>query len=515
MSSNTTDNHSKALSEIKVIPPLFSIRPLGQFGKCPRLPILWAAMALSLYNTLSGKKEAFRPLNPPQVKMYVCGPTVYDLLHVGNFRGAIVFNLVRNWLEECGYKVTFVYNYTDVDDKIIQRARSEGVSAAEIGERYIAEFEKDFTRLGLRPHDHNPRATQYMPAMVEAIEAILERGHGYAAGGEVFYSIDSFAGYGELSGKCLEELESGHRVEANPNKKNPLDFVLWKPAEGDAPAWDSPWGRGRPGWHIECSAMVRALLGDSIDIHGGGVDLIFPHHENEIAQGQACSGQTYCRYWMHNQFIQFKNQKMSKSLGNVITARSFMDEYHPEVLKLIMLSSHYRSLLQIDEERIEHALAGLSRIYKALRLAEETVGESEELAHALQEHDAAIVRALDDDFNTGEMLAHIYEGVRAFNSLGKGGHTFSQWVRRWGRLCALFQEEAAPFLQTLRELSARRRGIDVNAVEDLVQRRQRARQERNWEEADRLRQQLREMGVEVLDGKGESAWEITGGANNA
>ena len=502
-----TDNQKTCVSEIKKASPS-SIECYRFFCKPRRLNLLWGTMELVLYNTLSKQKEAFAPLRAGQVKMYVCGPTVYDLLHVGNFRGAIFFNLVCNWLEQQGLAATYVYNYTDIDDKIIQRAEREGVPASEIGERYIAEFEKDFARLNLRSHDHNPRATQHIGSMIEAIEGILARGHGYAAGGEVFYSIDSFASYGGLSGKNLEELAAGQRVEVNPNKKNPLDFILWKPSEQGVPAWDSPWGPGRPGWHIECSAMVRTLLGESIDIHGGGIDLIFPHHENEIAQGEACTGQSYCRYWMHNQFIQFKNQKMSKSLGNVITARAFMDEYHPEVLKFIMLSSHYRSLLQIDDQRIDNALAGLSRIYKALKKAATVGGESPQLAKALGEHDAAITKALNDDFNTGEMLAHIYEGVRFFNSQKSGGDAFSQWILRWGRLCALFQEDAAEFLQTLRLLSARRCGLDVAQVENLVAQRERARRERNWEESDRLRQQLKDLGVEVQDGSGGSEWDV-------
>ncbi len=485
-------------------------------------------MGLVVYNTLTKQKEPFRPLEEGKVKMYVCGPTVYDFLHIGNFRGAIFFNLVRNWLEQLGHQVTYVYNYTDVDDKIIQRANQEGSESSEISERYIAEFEKDFSQLGLRKHDHNPRVTEHIDSIITTIQKIIDRHHAYVIDGEVFYSIDAFKSYGQLSGKKLTELEAGQRVEVDSRKKNPFDFVLWKPAKPGEPSWDSPWGPGRPGWHIECSAMIRSLLGESIDIHGGGIDLIFPHHENEIAQGEGCCDQKYCRYWMHNEFINLKDQKMSKSLGNVITGRSFMQKYHPEILKFIMLSSHYRTLLNINEERIDNAISGLARVYKALREASQTLQHSEvqkqgnvykTLSQAFEKHDHRIIKALNDDFNTGEMMANIYEVVRVFNAQNTSkklkdpnalasASAFQGWVLKWGQLAALFQEEPAIFLQELDGILIKEKDLDKAKIEELIAKRKTARESKDWKKSDEIRDQLKEMGIEIHDSPQGTTWEI-------
>jgi len=288
-------------------------------------------MSLKMYNTATRQKEEFKSITPGEVKMYVCGPTVYNYLHIGNFRGAIFFNLVRNWLERAGNKVTYVYNYTDVDDKIIKKANEEGVESIEISERYIKEFEKDFNRLGLTAHDQNPKVTDFMPEIISFVDDLVKKEMAYVVDGEVFYEIKNFPSYGKLSGKKLEDLEAGARVEIDSKKHTPADFVLWKPAKPGEPSWDSPWGKGRPGWHIECSAMIQSILGDTIDIHGGGIDLIFPHHENEIAQGEGRTGKCYCNHWMHNDFLNMNDEKMSKSLGNIITGRDFMEKYHPEI----------------------------------------------------------------------------------------------------------------------------------------------------------------------------------------
>jgi len=288
-------------------------------------------MSIQVYDTMSKTKKRFEPINKDEVKIYLCGPTVYDFLHIGNFRGAVTFNLIRHWLEHRGYKVNMVYNYTDVDDKIINRAKEEGVDSSVISERYIREFEVDFARLGLKKHTSNPKITEFMPEIVEYIRDLIDKNKAYEVEGEVFFSVEDFEGYGKLSGKKIDELEAGQRVEVDPKKRNPADFVLWKPAKEGEPGWDSPWSKGRPGWHIECSAMIHSILGETIDIHGGGIDLIFPHHENEIAQGEARTGKNYCNHWVHNQFINMNNEKMSKSLGNVMTMRSFMDKYHAEI----------------------------------------------------------------------------------------------------------------------------------------------------------------------------------------
>jgi cysteinyl-tRNA synthetase len=484
-------------------------------------------MGLVVYNTLSKKKEPFKTIEEGKVRMYVCGPTVYDYLHIGNFRGAIFFNLVRNWLEKSGNEVTYVYNYTDVDDKIIKRANTEGVESGVISETYIKAFEEDYARLRLRPHTKNPRVTEHMDDIIKLVEGIIAAGNGYVIDGEVFFSIDNFKTYGDLSGKKLDELEVGQRVEVDQRKKNPMDFVLWKPAKPDEPSWDSPWGKGRPGWHIECSAMIRALLGESIDIHGGGIDLIFPHHENEIAQGEGCSGKKYCNYWMHNNFINLKDQKMSKSLGNVITARSFMDKYHPEILKFVMLSAHYRSMLNVNEEKIEQAVSGLARVYKALREAQSFLKETsleggspfKALASAMETSDARIKKALNDDYNTGEMMANIYEVVRVFNAQNISkkakdpnaratAESFINWVNSWAQVSALFLEDPTEFLGTLDEILILEKGIDKAQVEQLIAQRKKAREEKDWAKSDEARDALLEMGIELNDGTNGTTWEV-------
>lgn len=484
-------------------------------------------MALVVYNTLSKTKEPFKTIEDGKVRMYVCGPTVYDYLHIGNFRGAIFFNLVRNWLEKSGMEVTYVYNYTDVDDKIIKRANDEGVESGQISETYIKAFEEDYARLKLRPHTKNPRVTEHMDDIIKLVEGIIEAGKAYVIDGEVFFSIDNFETYGKLSGKKLDELEAGQRVEVDQRKKNPMDFVLWKPAKPGEPSWDSPWGKGRPGWHIECSAMIRALLGESIDIHGGGIDLIFPHHENEIAQGEGCSGKKYCNYWMHNNFINLKDQKMSKSLGNVITARSFMDKYHPEILKAVMLSAHYRSMLNVNEEKIEQAVSGLARVYKALREAEQFIADSsleggspyKALKQIMDQADARIKKALNDDFNTGEMMANIFEVVRVFNAQNiakkkkdpnalASAKAFMEWVNSWAQVSALFLEEPTEFLKTLDDILIEEKGIDKAEVESLIKQRNEARAAKDWAKSDEARDKLLAMGIEIMDSPEGTTWEV-------
>lgn len=483
-------------------------------------------MALVVYNTLTGKKEKFVPLKEGEVKMYLCGPTVYDYLHIGNFRGAITFNLKRNWLEHLGYDVTFVYNYTDVDDKIIKRANEEGVDCSEITERYIAEFEKDFNALGLKKHTHNPRVTEHMDDIIKMIEGIIENGKGYVVDGEVFYAIDKFKTYGELSKKNLDELEAGQRVEVDSRKKNPFDFVLWKPAKEGEPSWDSPWGKGRPGWHIECSAMIKSILGDTIDIHGGGVDLIFPHHENEIAQSEGCNCTKYCNYWMHNEFINFGAEKMSKSLGNVITARNFMEQYHPEILKYLFMSAHYRTQMSITDDKLLQTISALNRIYSALELAQNTVNEVEGDAQVdngfvkkLEGFDSKIKKSLNDDFNSAEMISYIFEATRAFNALGfvnkkkknavhKGcSESYLTWMKKYGDMSALFNSDPKTVLNELDEVLIRMNKIDRNQVEELVKKRNEAREAKSWDEADKIRVELDKIGIELFDGH-ERGWKV-------
>ncbi|WP_034731497.1 cysteine--tRNA ligase [Bacteriovorax sp. Seq25_V] len=484
-------------------------------------------MEFSIYNTLTKNKETFKPLNPGEIKLYLCGPTVYGLLHIGNFRGPIFFNFARNWMEHLGYKVNFVYNYTDVDDKIINLANQEGVESTVISERFIEKFKEDFKRLGLRPHDHNPKVTEYIPQIISYVETLIKNNKAYEIDGEVFYSIDSFSTYGELSGKVLEDLNAGQRVEVDQRKKNPHDFVLWKPSKEGEPSWDSPWGAGRPGWHIECSAMIRAILGDSIDIHGGGIDLIFPHHENEIAQGEGCTGCKYCNYWMHNNFINMQGEKMSKSLGNIIPARVFMDEYHPEVLKFLILSTHYRSILNVSDEKIDQTFASLLRVYRALKVANEVSSfettdaaiANKKFAELLNTLDKNIKKSVCDDFATGELIASIYEAVRAFNGLNlekkakdinsaPTAKLFTSWLSKYGQMMALFNEEPTVFLKAINDLMIKRRNIDAKLVEEIIAKRAKAREDKDWAAADKYRDELSAMGIDFSDTASGVEWSV-------
>lgn len=479
-----------------------------------------------LYNTLSRKKEPFEPLTPGQVKMYVCGPTVYDFLHVGNFRGAIFFSLVANWLEHKGFKVTYVYNYTDVDDKIIKKANAEGVSAKDISERFIVEFEKDYSALKLRKHDKNPRVSEYIAPIVEMVGQLVEQKKAYVVDGEVLYSVKSFDGYGKLSGKNIDELLVGARVEIGEKKENALDFALWKPAKPGEPEWDSPWSKGRPGWHIECSAMARSILGEQIDIHGGGIDLIFPHHENEIAQTEGCTHKQFVKYWMHNNFINFGAHKMSKSLGNVTTARAFMEKYNPEILKGLILSSHYRSHSEFSDAPIHQAISQLSRIYSALAGVEDIMSQgvsatkpSDRFLAALKLAEQKVEESLDDDFNTPETFAAVFEMVRVFNSTYRKGHkangehvaqaiAFKEFVLRTGRWMSLWQEPAREYLRLLDDMLMEQRQIKRADVDAKVQERTLARANKDFIAGDRIRDELLAMGIEVQDSPAGTQWEV-------
>lgn len=492
-------------------------------------------MSLRIYNTQTREKENFVPLKEGEVKMYVCGPTVYDFLHVGNFRGPIFFNLVRNWLEKSGYKVTLAYNYTDVDDRIIDRANKEGVPSAEIAERYIAEFEKDFASLNLRSHSMNPKVTDTMGAIVEFVSDLIKRGKAYVtADGEVLYSVRSFDGYGKLSNKNLDDLEAGARVEVDKKKRDPMDFALWKPAKPGEPKWPAPWSEGRPGWHIECSAMIRSIFGDSIDIHGGGADLIFPHHENEIAQSEGATGKPFVKYWMHNNMLTFGDRKMSKSLGNIKKAREFINEYNAEILKYMMLSVHYRSLSDFSEQAVQFAVAALARIYSALNVAARTIetanafnipvqpaaAASKALAAAVAEADQAITVALNDDFNTPEMFAAIFSVIRVFNAqvrLGvkitpdtlKTAQVFQEWVLKQGQLLSLFQENPNEYLRLLDDMLLKQKGLERAKIDELVAARIAVRAAKEFKRSDELRDELMAMGISLQDSAQGTSWEVT------
>jgi cysteinyl-tRNA synthetase len=476
-------------------------------------------MSIRVYNTLTNQKEDFKTTEPDKVKMYVCGPTVYDLLHIGNFRGPIFFNLVRNWLEHSGYDVTYAYNYTDVDDKIIKRAADENVEAIIIANRYIEEFEKDYNRLGLKPHDHNPRVTDTIDEIIEIVTKLVDSNKAYVVEGEVFYDISTFDSYGKLSGKKLEDLNAGQRVEVDVRKKNPADFVLWKPSKDGEPKWDSPWSEGRPGWHIECSAMIQSIFHGTIDIHGGGIDLIFPHHENEIAQGEGAHQCEYCKYWMHNNFINMGDEKMSKSLGNVIKGREFMDRYHPEILKYMFLSVHYRRVLSIDEDKVAQTITALQRVYTAKSDAQKVVnGFAGDAIKAdagflklIDQADKKIKKSLDDDFNTSDFIAHVFDIVRSFNTLNitkkkpnaqkkATSDLLINWLNKYGDMTGLFSQDPEIFLSELDDILLKMKKIERSQVEELMAKRKQARVDKNFELSDELRNKLNSLGIEVYDG---------------
>ncbi len=480
---------------------------------------------IQVYNSLSHKKEEFKTITPGEVKMYTCGPTVYDLLHVGNFRGAIFYNLVRNWLEFRGFKVTYIYNYTDVDDKIINRAHADKVTASEISEKYIVEFEKDYNSLKLRKHTRNPKVTEFMDEIVGFVKDLITKGNAYEVEGDVYFDVHAFPNYGKLSHKNIEELEDGVRIEVDARKKHPSDFALWKKAKEGEPSWTSPWSSGRPGWHIECSAMVRAILGDTIDIHGGGLDLIFPHHENEIAQSEACTGKALARYWMHNNMLNFGSQKMSKSLGNVRTARSFVGEYGAEIFKYLMLSAHYRSVLDFSPVAIDHVISNLARIYSALALAEKVSTSAADptvpadFQKILDEARAGVESSLDDDFNTPEALARFFEIIRNFNNLVRTpgpitpkkaamGKALLQWTKWFGGMLSLFAEPPAEFLKTLDDMLLRKKNLDRKQIDELVRERSQARASKDFKRGDELRVKLHDMGIMVQDSAQGSDWEV-------
>lgn len=483
-------------------------------------------MSIRIYNTLSKNKETFAPIKAGEVSIYVCGPTVYDFLHVGNFRGPVFFNLLRHWFEFRGYKVTYVSNFTDIDDKIIQRSLKENVDSLVISERYIDEYRTDFTNLGLRAHDKNPKVTEHLKEVVEVTDALIKNGKAYVADGEVFYSVRSFPEYGKLSKRDIDDLVSGARVEPGEKKRDPLDFSLWKPAKPGEPSWPSPWSPGRPGWHIECSAMVKAIFGDSIDIHGGGMDLIFPHHENEVAQSEGATGKPFAKYWVHWNMLNFGDRKMSKSIGNVMTAREFLKEYNAEIYKFMILSVHYRSISDFSESGIDRAVAGLARIYSAMAHAERVLAAggvsagklSAPLLTAMTEGRKKIHAAMDDDFNTPEVFAEIFNVVRAYNAGVKPGKPTAEaivnaqgmldWIHEHGRMLSLFQERAEGFLVTLDDMLLRQKGLERAAIQKIVSDRWQARVNKDFSTSDRLRDELNAMGIAISDTADGTRWEV-------
>lgn len=467
---------------------------------------------MKIFNTLSRKKEEFVPIEPGKVSMYVCGPTVYNLIHIGNARPMIVFDTARRYMEHKGYAVNYVSNFTDVDDKIIKKANEEGVDPAVISERYIAECKKDMEALNVKPATTHPQATNEISGMIDMIQTLIDKGHAYVAeDGTVYYKTRSFKQYGKLSHKNLDDLRSGNRsllVSGEDQKQDPLDFVLWKPKKEGEPYWESPWCQGRPGWHIECSVMSKKYLGDEIDIHAGGEDLIFPHHENEIAQSEAANGKEFAKYWMHNGFLNIDNKKMSKSLGNFFTVRDISEKYDLQVLRFFMLSAHYRSPLNFSADLMEAAKNGLERIvtsvtnlnYLLENAKSETMTEEEQkLAEEAKEYIAKFDEAMDDDFNTADAISAIFELVKFANTHVTEGASreFIQAIKDeiilLSDICGLIVEKKEEILDT--------------DIEALIQERQEARKAKNFARADEIRDTLLAQGIILEDTREGVKWK--------
>jgi len=461
---------------------------------------------LRIYNTLTRQKEEFQPLEPGVVKMYVCGPTVYADAHVGHAMSALVFDIVRRYLIYKGYDVRFVMNFTDVDDKIIQRARQSGIDPFALAEHYIQQFQEQLRALNVLPATVHPRATQTIPQIQQMIQGLIEKGYAYAPGnGDVYYRVTRKPDYGKLSGRKLEEMQAGARIEVGEQKEHPMDFALWKAAKPGEPAWDSPWGKGRPGWHIECSAMNLAYLGEQIDIHGGGNDLIFPHHENEIAQSEAYTGKPFVRYWMHNGMLQLGGEKMSKSLGNLVTIEEFLKEHEGDVMRMLVLNSNYRAPLSFTPEAIDAAEKGLERLRSALRpAAPAAAGVAAEVAEALKNQAEAtrqaFEQAMDDDFNTAAALAALFELVRAINTARDQGAT---------------QEQLQPAQEMLLRLAGvlglrlekKKEAPDVVPfVELLIEVRNELRKQKLWALSDLIRDRLKALGILLEDTREGTTW---------
>jgi cysteinyl-tRNA synthetase len=485
-------------------------------------------MTLRIYNTQSRKKEEFHPLQEGKVGIYVCGITAYDVCHVGHARSAVVFDVITRYLRYRGWEVTYVKNFTDVDDKIIDKARRENAGINVIAERYIREHNEDMDALGVARPNFTPRATENIDGMIRLVTVLLEKGLAYQIGGDIFYAVERFPGYGKLSGRNLEDMLAGARIDVNEKKHNPLDFALWKASREGEPWWESPWGRGRPGWHLECSVMSQRFLGETFDIHGGGEDLVFPHHENEIAQSEGATGKTLAHYWIHNGFVRVNSEKMSKSLGNFFTIRDILQQYHPEVLRLFLLQSHYRSPVDFSDAALNEARQGMNRFYSTLKLLHdiaaggmetvlETAEKDGELKAQLQNLQERFCEAMDDDFNTARAIGHLFDTVRLVNAaLAEKKPDVSRGVfvqagktlLEIGSVLGFFRQESDDYLRRDREREAGKRGLSVMEIERLIAERRAAREEKMWQRADEIRRGLADQGVILQDAPDATTWTI-------
>lgn len=484
---------------------------------------------MQLYNTMTRRKEQFEPIRPGKVGMYACGITAYDLSHIGHARSAVVFDVLTRYLRHVGYDVTFVRNFTDVDDKIINRANKEGKTSTEIAETYIEAFHEDMDRLNVCRADIEPRATEYIGEMQELVLRLIEKGHAYAVpSGDVYFRVRSFKDYGKLSGRDVDDLRSGARIAIGEEKEDPLDFALWKAAKPGEPYWESPWGNGRPGWHLECSAMSEKNLELPLDIHGGGQDLVFPHHENEIAQSEAATGIELGKYWVHNGFVQINSEKMSKSLNNFKTIRDILEFRQPETLRFFLLGKHYRSPIDFSFDALDDSERALKRVYECLRdvkvASQRASWKNGDMPAAVLEEfevfEKGFREAMDDDLNTAAAIGHVFGTVRLMNRIledkalrNKEGarqliERFFKLAEAWSDVLGVFGAEPATFLEELRDIRALRSGIDMARVKSLLDERAEARAAKDFARSDAVRDALAEMGVEVRDTPSGVVWDI-------
>lgn len=484
---------------------------------------------MRLYNTLKRRKEAFTPANNNDVNMYVCGITAYDLCHIGHARSSVVFDVLYRYLKHEGYKVNFIRNFTDIDDKIIKRAHEVGKEAGEIAEKFIGEFYVDMDRLNIERPTVEPKCTEHIPEMIDLTRRLIDKGHAYATlSGDVYFKVRSFKGYGKLSGRNIDELESGARIKPGEEKQDPLDFALWKAAKPGEPFWESPWGKGRPGWHLECSAMSEKYSPLPLDIHGGGQDLSFPHHENEVAQSEAATGKPFANYWVHNGFVQINSEKMSKSLGNFFTIRDILDKFLPETLRYFLLTMHYRSPLDFSFDALEEAEKGVKRIYSALNQIDVELAKAkwkkspfpEELTRELDEIEKHFAEAMADDLNTAGALGHVFSAIRLAGRVAEdkvlrkseGGRDLFARIKAdvadWASILGVFERDPAEFLLELRDNRAARAGIDPAKVAELLDARARARKDKDFEQSDAIRDELAAMQVEVHDTPQGATWDV-------
>jgi len=487
-------------------------------------------MTIRIHNTLTGKKEILETIEPGHVKLYVCGITSYDYCHIGHARSALAFDMIVNYLKYRGYKVTYVRNFTDIDDKIIARANEQQTTSEELAARFINEFYVDMDRLGIGRPDIEPKATEHITEMIGLIGELIDKGKAYPSGNDVYYVVDSFPGYGKLSKRNLDDMQAGARISVNEQKRNPMDFVLWKGSKPGEPTWPSPWGPGRPGWHIECSAMSRKYLGETFDIHGGGQDLIFPHHENEIAQSEGAHEKPFARIWIHHGFVTIRDEKMSKSLGNFLTIRDILSHYHPEILRFFIFSTHYRNPLDFSETAMQDATAGLERLYECLAAVNQLDSQKSDVEtpsvlvekdiEQLEGMEERFQQAMDNDFNTAQAQGVFFDIVKTINRIysklpAEPSSADIRWLkngattlRKLADIMGILREDAHGFLVAGKNKKISEVGLDVAAIEQLIAERYTCRLAKNWARSDEIRDLLLAQNIELKDGPDGTTWSV-------